>query len=750
MTTPPLQTPPSPPNGTLKEGEPTEARGAGLGTFGGVFTPSILTILGVIMYLRFGWVVGNVGLVSTLLIVVMCTSVTLVTALSMASIATDRRVRAGGAYFMISRSLGLETGGAVGLPLYFALALSMALYVIGFAEIIGDMFPGVNQRIVGVVTAIAVAALAIRSASLAIRSQYIVMAVIGLSLLSFFLGGPVEETSLDLTGSAPAAMTVGFWVAFAVFFPAVTGIEAGVNMSGDLKDPSRSIPRGTLAALAVGFLVYISMPFFFSMWADSATLVEDPFIMRRMAAWGPLILLGAMGATLSSAMGSILGAPRVLQAMARDGVLPGPLRALGRGSGEDDAPRLGTVVTLGIALVAIALGDLNIVAPILTMFFLASYMTVNFAAGVEGFLQSPSFRPAFRIPWFLPMAGALACLLIMFLINAVATIAALAVVIGVFVWLQRRGLAGAWGDVRNGMWMALVRMGLLRVGDRGDARNWRPHPLVLSGEPTQRWPLIDFANAITHNRGLVTVASVLPEDAVESGQQAEVEAEIEAYLESRGVEAFVRLVTAPDPFTGARRLVEVYGFGRLVPNTVILGASEHVDRRDRYCQMIETFHRKKRNVIVIRDPDHLGFRERRTIDVWWGGLQANGGLMLLLAYLLRTNVEWEDAEVRLKLAVRTPEAAEEARRDLAEVLAGLRIGAVSLDVIEAGDRPFPEVLREASRDAHIVFLGMAAPDGDDFRAYYDRLQEMSAGLPPTAFVLADGTLEFSEVLVDRA
>jgi len=252
------------------------SHGAGLGTFGGVFTPSILTILGVIMYLRFGWVVGNVGLLATLLIVVMCTGVTFITALSMASIATDRRVGGGGAYFMISRSLGIETGGAVGIPLYFALALSMALYVIGFAEIVGDVFPNLDPRWVGVVTAVVVAGLAIRSANLAIRSQYIVMAVIGLSLLSFFLGGPVEESQLDLTGAAaPPELTVGFWVVFAVFFPAVTGIEAGVNMSGDLKSPARSIPRGTLAALGVGFLVYMTMPFFFSMWADSATLIED-------------------------------------------------------------------------------------------------------------------------------------------------------------------------------------------------------------------------------------------------------------------------------------------------------------------------------------------------------------------------------------------------------------------------------------------------------------------------------------------
>jgi amino acid transporter len=732
----------------------SEPSGARLGTFQGVFTPSILTILGVIMYLRFGWVVGNVGLALTLVIVVTCTAVTFVTALSMASIATDRRVRTGGAYYMISRSLGLETGGAVGIPLYFALALSMALYVIGFSEIVVDMFPRLDPRWVGMVTAMGVAALAIRSASLALRSQYIVMAVIGLSLLSFFLGGPVEAVPADAIEPAeprPPTIPPGFWVVFAVFFPAVTGIEAGVNMSGDLKDPARSIPRGTIAALAVGFLVYMTMPFFFAAWADPQTLVDDPLIMRRMAFWGPLVVLGAMGATLSSAMGSILGAPRVLQAMARDEVLPRPLRFLGRGSGEDDAPRIGTAVTLGIALVAIYFADLNMVAPILTMFFLTSYMTVNFAAGIEGFLKSPSFRPAFRINWVVCMLGALGCLLIMFLIHAPATIVAAAVVLGVFVWLERRQLRGTWGDVRSGIWLALVRMGLLRVGEQEDARNWRPHPLVLSGAGDRRWPLIDFANAITHNRGLVTIASVLPEDEADSERQAELEGRIRSYLKSRGVEAFVRTVSAPDPFIGAKRLVEVYGFGRLVPNTIILGASEKEDRRDRYCQMIETFHRKDRNVVIIRDPMHAGFGERKVIDVWWGGLKANGGLMLVLAYLLRTNVEWVAAEVRLKLVVKTREAAKVARREMEALLADLRIGAVRLDILVAEDRAFPDILRMASADADIVFLGMADPDSvDDFRAYYDRLQEMSQGLPPTAFVLATETLEFAEVLVERA
>ncbi|HZD03748.1 MAG TPA: hypothetical protein VE173_02490, partial [Longimicrobiales bacterium] len=327
-------------------------RPGGLGTFGGVFTPSILTILGVIMYLRFGWVVGNVGLVGALIIVTLSTSITFLTGLSVAAIATDQRVRIGGAYYMISRSLGLETGGAVGIPLYLAQGLSVALYTVGFAESVTDAFPSVDQRAVGLVTTAAVAVLALTSARAAIRAQYVIMAAIVLSLISFALGKPLEGTVVEMWG-APAHLSQPFWSVFAVFFPAVTGIMAGVNMSGDLEDPGRSIPRGTFAAIGVGYVIYMGLPILLAARADATTLLEDPLIMRRIAWWGDAILLGVWGATLSSAVGSILGAPRVLQALARDGVLPRPLRFLGRGSGPEDAPRIGTVATLGIALVAV-------------------------------------------------------------------------------------------------------------------------------------------------------------------------------------------------------------------------------------------------------------------------------------------------------------------------------------------------------------------------------------------------------------
>ncbi|MDX1740604.1 MAG: Na-K-Cl cotransporter, partial [Rhodothermales bacterium] len=276
-----------------------------MSTFGGVFTPSILTILGVIMYLRFGWVVGNVGLVGTLVIVTLSTAITFLTALSISAIATAHQVRIGGAYYMISRSLGIESGGAVGIPLYIAQALSVALYTIGFAESVVRVFPGLDEKLVGVVTTVGVTLLALKSARAAIRAQYVIMGAIAISLLSLLLGGPVDTATTSASGVATVE-SPGFWVVFAVFFPAVTGIMAGVNMSGDLKDPGRSIPRGTLMAVGVGYAIYMIIPIFLSRWAPAEELVADPLIMQRMAFWGDAILLGVWGATLSSAVGSIL------------------------------------------------------------------------------------------------------------------------------------------------------------------------------------------------------------------------------------------------------------------------------------------------------------------------------------------------------------------------------------------------------------------------------------------------------------
>jgi amino acid transporter len=645
---------------------------------------------------------------------------------------------------MISRSLGIEAGGAIGIPLFFAQGLSVALYTVGFAESVSRAFPTLPEKAVGLATTVAVALLAITSARVAIRAQYFIMGAIALSLLSLFFGGAAENTAAEMAFQATYERA-GFWTVFAVFFPAVTGIMAGVNMSGDLKDPSSAIPRGTFAAIGVGYLIYMSIPVVLYFRAETGALLLDPLVMRRMAVWGDAILVGVWGATLSSAVGSILGAPRVLHALARDGILPRPLSWLGTGSGEEDTPRAGTLATMGLALTAVWFGNLNVIAPILTMFFLTTYGVLNVSAGIEKLLKSPSFRPSFSVHWSVSLLGAGGCASVMFLINPGATIVAGVFVLAIFLWLQRRGMEAAWGDVRMGIWLALIQAGLSRLQRPVDPRNWRPHLLVLTGAPTRRWHLVELAANFTHNRGILTIATVLGSGSVTLERRRGLETGIQDFLLKRGVQALVRVVSAPDPFSGSEQLVETYGLGNLVPNTVLLGDTKEEEHQEPYCRMVERFYRARRNVLIVREDADRGFGARKVIDIWWGGLQGNGALMLILAYLLQSGLEWRGARVRLKMVVPTSEAVQRAQANLSAMAERTRIGAETY-VLAAEGRPFFDLVRESSRDADLVLIGIARPDKGGFGSYYAQLRENTEGLPSTVFVLAAEEIVFREVL----
>ncbi len=726
---------------------------SGLGTFGGVYTPSILTILGVIMYLRFGWVVGNVGLIGTLIIVTLSNSITFLTSLSICAIATDRVVRAGGAYYMISRSLGIETGGAVGIPLYFAQAFSVALYTIGFAESVVEIFPifANYQTYIALITTAGVGFLALTSAQIAIKAQYFIMVAIVLSLISFGFGHPVEATQVEMFNTTDKS----FWEVFAVFFPAVTGIMAGVNMSGDLKDPIKSIPTGTLAAVATGYVIYMILPILLSLRANSQTLIDQPFIMEQMAFWGPAIALGVWGATLSSAIGSMLGAPRVLQALCRDGIFPKSMSFLSQGSGVDDEPRTGTAVTLGISIAAVCIGDLNLIAPILTMFFLTTYLVLNVSAGIEGFLQSPSFRPTFKVHWSLSLLGALGCLWVMFLINALATIVAALIVLSIFFYLQNKELRVTWGDARQGIWMALLREGIYQVDHFEDPKNWRPHILAFSGSPQKRWSLVELADSLNH-KGLLTIASILPLEYRDYEARRGLEKTIRDYVEKKGVQALVRLTTASNFAEGILKLVEIYGIGPLVPNTILIGdssASFNDDKQshEKYCEMITKLHSWKRNLLIFKEDSYknisnstIPLRKRTRIDVWWGGMQANGSLMLLLAYLLRNDWQWRRAKIMLKLMVNDQNAAESTKENLKNLTAKMNMDIIPHILVSDG-RSFDDVLYDNSKSADLIFLGLATPN-ENFAQYYQNWQNRTKHLPDTIFVLAAPGFPFEEVL----
>ncbi|NET51068.1 MAG: Na-K-Cl cotransporter, partial [Merismopedia sp. SIO2A8] len=391
---------------------------------------------------------------------------------------------------------------------------------------------------------------------------------------------------------------------------------------------------------------------------------------------------------------------------------------------------------------------LNIIAPVLTMFFLTTYLVLNVSAFIEDALQSPSFRPSFRVHWTLSLIGAVGCIAVMFLIDALATVVAAVIVLIIFIWLQRRELRVTWGDARRGIWMALMRTGILQLSVTSeDSKNWRPHILTLSGSPSKRWSLVELADALTHKRGLVTVSSVLPSGSRDVGQQTNLEQTIRDYLDRRGVQALVRVVTAPDPFEGAMQLVETYGIGPLVPNTILLGDSEAPARRESYCDLIAQLHRAKRNVVILRENSDRQFGRRRRIDVWWGGRQDNGGLMLLLADLLCSNIAWRKATIHLKLMVNDEPAAQAARANLDQLIQAFRI-TTTPQVLVADGRSFDQVLHQSSKDADLVFLGMAAPM-DHYSDYYAKLQQRTLNLPTIVLVLASPDFAVTDVLAEK-
>ena len=415
------------------------------GTFKGVFLPSILTIFGVIMYLRMGWIFGNVGLIGSLFIITVSSLITFITSLSISSTATNMKVKGGGAYYMISRSFGLETGAAVGIPLFLAQSIGVSFYIAGFAESINNIFPMIPAVVVGVITLLILFFPAYLSADFTLKIQLYIFIIIVLSIVSIFAGGffPKDFKAAD----AIPSMSAPFWVVFAVFFPAVTGIEAGISLSGDLKDPSKSLPLGTLSAVITGYVIYMAIPvmlYFYKI--PKEILISNQMIIRDISFSGVTIVLAIWGATLSSALGCILGAPRTLQALAKDRILPS---ILGKGFGQSDSPRIATIFTFSIAMTAVLLGDINALAPILTMFFLTSYAVLNLSAGIETLIANPSWRPSFKTSWFVSFSGTILCIIVMFMINPGATFFSAAAIILIFYIMTKRKMTAHRSEERR-------------------------------------------------------------------------------------------------------------------------------------------------------------------------------------------------------------------------------------------------------------------------------------------------------------
>lgn len=695
----------------------------------GVITPTMLTILGVILYLRTGWVVANAGLVGTLLIVALAHVITITTSMSLSTLATSMRVGGGGAYWLISRSMGLELGGALGIPLYLSQALSLTLYAFGLAESVRIVWPGAPVQLLAAILVVAVVLIAVKSTVLALRMQIPIMVLIGVSLVALVSGTDFNGSQVEAVGPWDDA---GFWEVFAVFFPAVTGILAGLGLSGDLKTPERSIPTGVMVSVLIGFAVYLIVPVVLANAATAEQLASNPMIWTELAP-APLVLGGLWGAILSSAIGSILAAPRTLQALADDNLVPAVLGKVDASKGE---PMLALYISGGVALVAVALGDLNAVASVVTMFFLTTYGMLNLAAGLESLVADPAFRPTIRVPWWVSMVGCLGCFIAMFSIHPGACI--LAIIIEAIIWwvLSRRALRTTWGDLRSGLWFTMARFAMLKLNQsKHDPRNWRPHILVFVADLQRNVGMVRMANHFSQERGIVTVSTLLLGDLEDHAQASEIASRNRELLEANGIVAFAETAAVTELEAGMITVAQANGMAGLSSNMVMFGwPGEDGERLARLLGLVRRMTSLEKSSMIVRPVKGSRSKGNGEIVVWWKGKENNGDMMLLLAHLLSLASGWRTSTVVLKSVMDDQDAADAVHRAFESMLPDLRME-VRLEVIlRPPDQTYVDVIRAASQNADMVFMGMAVPESGTEMVYAEQLMALLDGLPSTILV----------------
>uniref|UniRef100_A0A8C9VLX6 Solute carrier family 12 member 6 n=1 Tax=Scleropages formosus TaxID=113540 RepID=A0A8C9VLX6_SCLFO len=794
-----------------------------MGTFMGVYLPCLQNIFGVILFLRLTWVVGTAGVLQALCIVFICCCCTMLTAISMSAIATNGVVPAGGSYFMISRSLGPEFGGAVGLCFYLGTTFASAMYILGAIEILlmyivpeaaifrsnnedGDGAAMLNNmRVYGSIFLLLMSTLVFVGVKYVNKLASIFLACVIVSILSIYTGalvsafspptfpvcmlgnrtlpthalgdghcakmvtvttklwthfcqGPEPNASCDeyfdqsnvtqipgIPGLSSGIITENLWSSYlskgeviekqslpspniphspssrhlyvfadittsftllvGIFFPSVTGIMAGSNRSGDLKDAQRSIPVGTILAILTTSLVYLSNVVLFGACIEGVVLrdkfgdsVQGNLVVGTLSWPSPwVIVIGSFFSTCGAGLQSLTGAPRLLQAIAKDNIIPF-LRVFGHGKANGE-PTWALLLTALIAELGILIASLDLVAPILSMFFLMCYLFVNLACAVQTLLRTPNWRPRFSYyHWTLSFLGMTICLALMFISSWYYAIVAMVIAGMIYKYIEYHGAEKEWGDGIRGLSLSAARYALLRLEEGPPhTKNWRPQLLVLlklDEDAHVKSPrLLTFASQLKAGKGLTIVGTVIPGNFLHSyGDAMAAEQTLKHLMEKERVKGFYQCIVAQKPREGINHMIQSSGLGGMRPNTVVMGWP-HAWRQSEDPQSWKTFI----NTVRVTTTAHLALLVPKnislfptnsepctdgTIDVWW--IVHDGGMLMLLPFLLRQHKVWKKCGMRIFTVAQMEDNSIQMKKDLATFLYHLRIDA-EVEVVEMHD-----------------------------------------------------------------
>ncbi|KAG1930719.1 solute carrier family 12 member 2 isoform X1 [Pimephales promelas] len=618
--------------------EASESKGVvKFGWIKGVLVRCMLNIWGVMLFIRMTWIVGQAGIAYSCVIVIMATVVTTITGCSTSAIATNGFVRGGGAYYLISRSLGPEFGGSIGLIFAFANAVAVAMYVVGFAETVVEllassgalMFDQINDvRIIGTITVILLLGISVAGMEWEAKAQIFLLVILVTAIFNYFIGSFIRveskerfgffgyDTGIFADNFGPDFRGETFFSVFSIFFPAATGILAGANISGDLADPQLAIPKGTLLAILITGLVYIGVAI-----SAGACIVRDATgierndtltgivnctdaackfgydfnsckqmveggkspckfglhhdfqVMSVVSGFSPLITAGIFSATLSSALASLVSAPKVFQALCKDNIYPG-IGVFGKGYGKNNEPLRGYLLTFGIALAFILIAELNVIAPIISNFFLASYALINFSVFHASLANSPGWRPSFKYyNMWASLAGAILCCVVMFIINWWAALLTNVIVLSLYIYVSYKKPDVNWGSSTQALtYHQALTHSLQLCGVADHIKTYRPQCLVMTGAPNSRPAILHLVHAFTKNVGLMVCGHVRISSRRPNFKELNSDmVRYQRWLLNNNSKAFYTPVVAEDLRQGTQYLLQAAGLGRLRPNTLVLG-----------------------------------------------------------------------------------------------------------------------------------------------------------------------------------
>eukprot|EP00249_Psilotum_nudum_P010981 c22889_g1_i1 orf=423-3326(-) len=741
-------TPASPRDGedvaiTLGRPRPKNAK---LGTLMGVFIPCLQNILGIIFYIRFSWIVGIAGVWHSLLLVSLCCLCTFLTGMSLSAIATNGAMKGGGPYYLIGRALGPEVGVSIGLCFFLGNAIAASLYILGAVETFLDAIPGAgifkasvtevsapsapgagleainspnlhDLQVYGVIVTVTLCLIVFGGVKIINKVAPAFLIPVLLSVLLIFIGIFVAGRHPDTEGvtglrfrnlqrnwgaeyqrtnraGIPAPDGIIYWdfdALLGLFFPAVTGIMAGSNRSSSLQDTQRSIPKGTLSAIAATTALYLISVFMFGAVATREEILTNRLLTATVAWPVPAVVqIGIILSTLGAALQSLTGAPRLLAAIANDDILP--ILKYFRAP-DTMEPHLATLFTMLICAGCVIIGNLDLISPVITMFFLLCYGGVNLSCFLLDLLDAPSWRPRWKFHhWSLSLIAALLCIVIMFLISWTFTVVSLALASLLYYYVSIKGKAGDWGDGFKSAYFQLALRSLRSLGaNQVHPKNWYPIPLIFCrpwGKMPQDVPchpkLADFANCMKKKgRGMSIFVSIVEGNYRENAEEARnVCKRLTTYIDYKDCEGVAEVIVAKDIREGFRGVVQTMGLGNLKPNIVAMRYPE-IWREDNLASIPENFVSiiddcitANKAVVIVKGLDEWPGEFQKqygTIDLYW--IVRDGGLMLLLSQLLRAKDSFENCKIQVFCISEEDTEAEELKADIRKFLYDLRMQA---------------------------------------------------------------------------